>query len=235
MRERIQEPAAETTAEALPSLPSVPTANELGLTLEALRRAPLDADVAALLNQQLGVLPASDDGGRLVLGMLSDGSLTGAADAQGRLCRAEAVKALLRLGFPWALEIDPETLAWFRSHEAPKKTSWRRWALLAAGVLAASAGTAAWLSERAGDEGRVLVEPFEACVKASGQPLAADVLVRVTVAPTGMIRAMKVFDSTGTVPLELPAQSCFLSTARTMSSHLKYNGVVDVPLSATPH
>lgn len=243
MRERIQEPAPETTDEALPSLPSVPTANELGLTLEALRRAPLDPELAAQLNQQLEVLPANDDAGRLVLGMLSDGSLTGAADTHGRQCRAEAVKALLRLGYPWALEIDPETLAWFRSTEAPKKGTWKRLAMLL-GVLIFGAGSAAYLVERgvsdvvtehADGHGLNLPSRFETCVKTVGEPLKLDLLVRVGVLPTGVVDSVKVFDSTGNVPMRVPAERCFLEVAQSVrgvpSGRVK---VIDVPVRAQP-
>lgn len=243
MRERIQDPAPETTDEVLPSLPSVPSANDLGLTLEALRRAPLDAELAAQLNQQLEVLPVTDDAGRLVLGMLSDGSLTGAADAHGRQCRAEAVKALLRLGYPWALEIDPETLAWFRSTERPKKGSWKRLALLLGALLFGAASTAYlaergvsdFVTEHTDDRGLNLQTRFQQCVKTMGEPLTQDLLVQVGVQPIGVIDSVKVFDATGRVPLSVPAERCFLEV--TQSVHPAPSGrakIIDVPVSARP-
>lgn len=115
---------------------------------EALRRAIEDATsaplvdrerTAARVNSALADLSASEANGRALLRLLeAPETLDDLVDAQGRPCRLEAVRALLRLGYPWALEIDPDTLAWFRAQERSRRgRPLLVLGLLTAGILAA--------------------------------------------------------------------------------------------------
>ncbi|NOJ78868.1 hypothetical protein HNV28_11025 [Myxococcus xanthus] len=94
---------------------------------EQARRVP-EAErplVAARLNLQLSRM-ARTGGDRLVadtfLRLLESGRLSGLVDAKGRTCRAAAVEALLSLGFPYALEVQPEDLAHLRANTLQRKT-----------------------------------------------------------------------------------------------------------------
>nr|WP_240462391.1 hypothetical protein [Myxococcus sp. CA018] len=93
---------------------------------EQARRVP-EAErplVAARLNLQLARM-ARTGGDRLVadtfLRLLESGRLTGLVDAKGRTCRAAAVEALLSLGFPYALEVQPEDLEHLRANTQQRK------------------------------------------------------------------------------------------------------------------
>ena len=75
---------------------------------------------------------------------LEGGQLAGLEDASGRTCRAAATEALLRLGFPFALEVRPEDLEHLRALDpsAPSRFPWAPWG--AAGALGAGTVTE-WL------------------------------------------------------------------------------------------
>lgn len=104
------------------------------------------AELAGRVNAVLDALAVGELEGRLLLTSLADGSLRELVDAQGRSCQAAAVQALLRLGFPWALEIDPETLVWFRRAQLPRRRSSPRltWALALVTVLGSGLGVGAY-------------------------------------------------------------------------------------------
>ncbi|MCE9669447.1 hypothetical protein LY474_16675 [Myxococcus stipitatus] len=76
-------------------------------------------EAATQLNEALARM-AEGGGGREVADtlqrLLASGQLTGLVDAQGRSCRAVAVEALLSLGFPYALEVDPDDLKHLRAN-----------------------------------------------------------------------------------------------------------------------
>ncbi len=55
---------------------------------------------------------------KAVLGQLDLHALTGLVDAKGRSARREAVETVLSLGFPYALAVPPEDLAFARTQEA---------------------------------------------------------------------------------------------------------------------
>lgn len=128
------EPGEEGSAE-LPSLapweapesPAVPeaTPERVRALVEEARVAASDAErvlVAGTLNQQLDALAAgggSREVADLLEQLLESGRLAGLEDSGGRSCRAAATEALTRLGFPYALEVRPEDLAFLRGqHEA---------------------------------------------------------------------------------------------------------------------
>ncbi|NVJ04487.1 hypothetical protein HUW63_04410 [Myxococcus sp. AM001] len=125
------EPVPPHAARA-PRLPGAPTP-PLDLPLPVLvltEQAPRVPEaerplVAARLNLQLSRM-ARTGGDRLVadtfLRLLESGRLAGLVDAQGRTCRAAAVEALLSLGFPYALEVQPEDLEHLRANTLQRKT-----------------------------------------------------------------------------------------------------------------
>lgn len=133
MAERVRtqgrDAAEEPELESLPPPPELeaptrsPDADALKILLDALRTDAGNQALAGQLNELLRRLPPGEDEGRLLLKVLGDGSLSGLTDQQGGSSRREAVRALLRLGFPWALEIDPDTLQWFRQVEKPPRSS----------------------------------------------------------------------------------------------------------------
>ncbi len=132
-----EEPAAESSVDVVP-LDAQPHAVAPSGQAEALRQAVADAQTdppldrlaaAGRINGLLLALRPEEANGRLLVDLLHSGVLTDVLDEQGRDCRREAVRTLLRLGFPWALEIDPDTLSWFRSVESRQRN--RRWVALA--------------------------------------------------------------------------------------------------------
>lgn len=72
---------------------------------------------ALQLNRHLEAL-ASEGGSRevadVLLRLLEGGQLEGLKERRGRTCRSVAVETLLRLGFPYALEVRPEDLEHLR-------------------------------------------------------------------------------------------------------------------------
>lgn len=127
----------------LGSVPEMPNVTDLVVALDDAATSP-SVENAGRINAVLSALQPSEAAGRLLLGVLADGSLTQLVDRRSVSCRAEAVRALLRLGFPWALEIDPDTLAWFRAAERP--TQGRRAGVGLAAVIVLSGGLGAfWL------------------------------------------------------------------------------------------
>jgi hypothetical protein len=125
-----------------------------GSEADELRLAVRDAQGAVAIDQEatagrvnglLGALKPREENGRLLLDLLETDALAGLRDATGKLCRQEAVRALLRLGFPWALEIDPDTLDWFRSVESPGGRRGRLVALALVLLAALGGGVAYYL------------------------------------------------------------------------------------------
>src|SRR5262249_53286380 len=75
----------------------------------------------------------------LILKKLDEKRFEGLRGADGTSCRAAAVEAVLSLGFPWALHVDPDDLAHLRA-EQPGKASFlpggpMTWGLLGTLVL----------------------------------------------------------------------------------------------------
>lgn len=76
--------------------------NELGGAAARARAGDVRAWLAA-------ARPVEEDGAQLVAAIDS-----GAFSHGGRALRLESLRTLLRLGYPWALRISPEDLAWLR-------------------------------------------------------------------------------------------------------------------------
>lgn len=154
MAERVQpltaivEPQAEAArGQVVPFATGQPAPDEAVRQLLAqAQSAPLDRLAARRLNELFSALQPTEAHGRLLVGLLDSQVLTPLTDDVGRPCQYEAVSALLRLGFPWALEIDPQILAWYRSHPGPRGRRRRQAGVLAVVVLAALLGLAALLA-----------------------------------------------------------------------------------------
>lgn len=75
--------------------------------------------LCTLVNRALPALSNARDKDRqaaLLLEMLDDEALHGLEDEQRVLCRAVAVEALLTIGYPWALQLEPEDVQFLRDH-----------------------------------------------------------------------------------------------------------------------
>jgi len=136
-------------------LESLPVPGEVPLTVlsafvQEARAATSEAERSSLaerINHQLDTLEVGGEGRRvadLLHQFLEGGQLAGLEDASGRTCRAAATEALLRLGFPFALEVRPEDLEHLRARDpsAPSRFPWAPWG--AAGALGAGTVTE-WL------------------------------------------------------------------------------------------
>jgi hypothetical protein len=115
------------------------------LAVQEARAASSEAEravLAARINQHLDTLEAGAAGRQvadLLHGLLESDQLAGLEDAEGRTCRAAATEALLRLGFPFALEVRPEDLEHLRGGQGTEGLSWASWAAtgtLGAGIVA---------------------------------------------------------------------------------------------------
>jgi hypothetical protein len=122
----------------------------LSAVVQEARAATSEAERTSLaerINHQLDTLEVGGEGRRvadLLHQLLEGGLLAGLEDASGRTCRAAATEALLRLGFPFALEVRPEDLEHLRAMDpsAPSRFAWAPWG--AAGALGAGTVTQ-WL------------------------------------------------------------------------------------------
>ncbi|MCC6337053.1 MAG: hypothetical protein IT380_24050 [Myxococcales bacterium] len=67
--------------------------------------------------------PSTEENGKELLVLLDADAFAGLSDEHGRPLKLEALLALLRMGYPWALQVKPEDLAWLREQQRPY---WRR-------------------------------------------------------------------------------------------------------------
>lgn len=89
----------------------------------------------------LETAPANEANAKALLSLLDADAFSSISDAQGRPLKALALLTLLRFGYPWALQVKPDDLAWLRDEERPY---WRKnfkgimavslWLILAAEV-----------------------------------------------------------------------------------------------------
>lgn len=128
--------AATADASTEPSGEEAELAVKISQLVDALNRAGDSerAFLATQLNEALGRVrggPGARAQARAVLALFEEHWLRPVADGSGALVRAEAVSALLRLGYPWALQIDPDDLVWFRAQPVRKTpTRLRRWVFI---------------------------------------------------------------------------------------------------------
>lgn len=82
--------------------------------------------LGSLVNKALASLPAAPDKDKqaqVLVAMLDDEALHDLEDDKKVPCRAVAVEALLTIGYPWALQLDPDDVQFLREHPAIAKTS----------------------------------------------------------------------------------------------------------------
>lgn len=82
--------------------------------------------LCTLVNRALAALSVAPDKDRqaaLLLEMLDDEALHAMVDERHIPCRAVAVEALLTIGYPWALQLEPEDVQFLRDNPVLAKTS----------------------------------------------------------------------------------------------------------------
>lgn len=137
--ERVQPAVSPASGEAVvPSLAPVALPGDAP-SLEALARTarelPGSEGRAALqaLHARLAGLAPTEENGRALVALLDRGELVGLVADDGALTRQLAVEALLGLGYPWALQIHPDELAWYRGSVSERARNRRLLILL--GIL----------------------------------------------------------------------------------------------------
>lgn len=112
-------------------------------TLQRARNAEGDdrLQLAAQLNQLMRTAPSDAERearAQFLLERLDDEAFHDLYDSDGVSCRAVAVEAVLALGFPWALHLEPDDLDYLRTVKPSRlaPSGWRAMAVVT-GVLAA--------------------------------------------------------------------------------------------------
>lgn len=145
--ERVQAPQALAEGEDVPSLapfpeqgPSTPSLDFFALTARA---TPGQAGRDALhsLHRALEALAPTAQNATLLLRMLDEGAFNELRADDGSPTRELAVETLLRLGYPWALQVHPDELAWYRRSIFLRQ---RNKVLVLLAVLAVAGGLAAY-------------------------------------------------------------------------------------------
>lgn len=67
--------------------------------------------------------PATQANAKDLVALLDADAFAGLSAPDGRPLKVDALLALLRFGYPWALQVRPEDLAWLREQQRP---FWRR-------------------------------------------------------------------------------------------------------------
>lgn len=125
--ERVRPEGVTTAPEVVPSLAAVDQPQGAP-QLDAFARdarLPGSEGRAALsaLHAALASLAPAEASGRALLALLDQGAFHQLVGDDGTPTRVLAVEALLRLGYPWALEVHPDELAWYRATvEARRRT-----------------------------------------------------------------------------------------------------------------
>ncbi len=141
--ERVQAPLDQPQETEVPSLAPFPTpeaAPNLEMLALTARSTPGTAgrEALGLLQHALETLTPTEENGRLLLKLLDEGAFNELRADDGSPTRELAVETLLRLGYPWALSIHPDELAWFRGAEAARQRN-KYLMLLGIGAVAAIA------------------------------------------------------------------------------------------------
>ena len=141
--ERVQAPQAQSVDAEVPSLapfPSETAAPSLELLALTARSTPGQEgrDALAALQDALSTLTPTEEHGKLLVRLLDEGAFNELRGDDGSPTRELAVETLLRLGYPWALQIHPDELAWYRGVEAARQRN-KYLLLLGIGAVAAIA------------------------------------------------------------------------------------------------
>jgi hypothetical protein len=93
----------------------------------------------------LETAPATEANAQELVKLLDADAFGAWTDADGRPLKRTALLALLRFGYPWALHIKPEDLAWLRETQRP---FWRRnlKEIMAVGLWVGLVARVAWLA-----------------------------------------------------------------------------------------
>lgn len=144
--ERVQAPEQAAQGEDVPSVAPFPSPSigELaprdGIAMPALERFELLAltarsapgqegrDAVASLHAMLGQFPPTDAHAKLLLRLLDEGAFNDVRSDDGTPTREVAIETLLSLGYPWALQIHPDELDWYRRADFLRKRN--KWLLL---------------------------------------------------------------------------------------------------------
>lgn len=96
------------------SLAPVEAVDLRALALTARTPGAEGRDAHAALHRALATLAPTVPHGEALRALLDEGAFRGLVAEDGTETRLLAVEALLRLGYPWALHIHPDELAWYR-------------------------------------------------------------------------------------------------------------------------
>lgn len=167
--------------------------------------------LAAALGRELEKARPGEDAAAVaavVLRALDSKALVDLEAPDGVAPRARAVGALLALGYPWALHVDPVDLQFFREHGGRRRRA-RSWLVAALLAAAALAGAGAWLAgvyqrQQAWDRAATALNPpvvstvrapLPAAAKAAGVTGPVELLVEVL--PDGRVGEVRVVSEPG--------------------------------------
>lgn len=138
------QPSAEVASLApFPQVGHLEAGPELEQLAIAARNTPGSASKAAMvaLHSALRALSPTEANAKALVRLLDDGALAELRGDDGPT-RELAIETLLRLGYPWALQLHPDELAWYRRTQGLQRRAKWLWLL---GVLAIGAVAQAFL------------------------------------------------------------------------------------------
>ena len=117
--ERVQERDELGQGNQVPSLAPFPpeaTPVDLEALVATARSTPGQAgrDAHRQLNEVLTSLTPTEEHGKRLIKLLDQGAFNDLRADDGSQTRELAVETLLRLGYPWAIQIHPDELVWYR-------------------------------------------------------------------------------------------------------------------------
>jgi hypothetical protein len=117
-----------------PPAPLVSGLDQFELLVHTARSAPGQEgrDAVAAVHTALASFPPTEAHAKLLLRLLDEGAFNDVLSDDGTPTREVAVETLLSLGYPWALQIHPDELAWYRQLDFLRRRN--KWLLLL-GVL----------------------------------------------------------------------------------------------------
>ena len=144
-----QRPAQGDEVQSLAEFPAsdalaVPSLEKFELLTLTARSAPGQErrDATAALHAALATFPRAPEYATLLLRLLDEGAFNDLRNDDGTTTREVAVEALLNLGYPWALQIQPEELSRYRQLALARTRN--KWLLLL-GILGLGALAATFL------------------------------------------------------------------------------------------